>query len=124
MMVGICHSTCGSRRYSYGHFQMCPPDYLSEEQISFLVQFYPKLYSLPGRDKPNSDLRRCLADTLWDYPHSLINPAVHLRKFQEQNRNKSQQYEGDLETDFLRILGQIQKEGGEKPVGVEIDFRT
>ncbi len=34
------------------------------------------------------------------------------------------QYEGDLETDFLRILGQIQKEAAEKPVGVEIDFRA
>jgi len=123
-LIGICHATCGSGKYRYGQFQACPPEYLPEEQISFLVQFYPRLYSLPGRDNPNSDLRRCLADILWDYPASLINPTVYLQKFQEQNRNKSQSYEGDLETDFLRILGQIQREAREQPVGVETDFRA
>ena len=123
-LIGICHATCGSGKYRYGQFQTCPPDYLSEEQISFLVQFYPKLYSLPGRDEPNSDLRRCLANILWDYPTSLINLTVYLRKFQEQNRNKSKSYEGDLEADFLRTLGQIQKAARENPVGVEADFRT
>ena len=33
-------------------------------------------------------------------------------------------YEGDLETDFLRVLGQIQQAAREMPVGVEIDFRA
>ena len=33
-------------------------------------------------------------------------------------------YEGDLETDFLRILGQVQEAARALPVGVEIDFRV
>ena len=49
-----------------------------------------------------------------------------LRKFLDEYKHRfyQQQYEGDLETDYLRILGQIQKEAGDKPVGVVIDFRT
>ena len=126
MMVGICHSTCGSRRYSYGHFQMCPPDYLSDQQVSFLVQFFHKLYSLPGGTKPNRELRLSLITFLQDYPSSLVNPMASLRKFLDEYKHRSyqQKYGGDLETDFLRILGQIQRETGKKPVGVDIDFRT
>ena len=75
-MVGICHSTCGYRWSRYGQFHMCPPYYLSDEHISFLVQFYPRLYSLPGWQEPNNELRRCLALLLSDYPASLINPLV------------------------------------------------
>jgi len=124
MMVGICHSTCGSRRHSYGHFQMCPPDYLSDEQVSFLVQFFPKLYNLPGGTKPNRELRSSLITFLQDYPASLGNPMASLQKFLDEYKHRScqQQYEGALETDYLRILGQIQRETGDKPVGVEIDF--
>lgn len=49
-----------------------------------------------------------------------------LLKFLDEYKRRSYQqlYDGDLETDYLRILGQIQREAGEKPVGVEIDFRT
>jgi hypothetical protein len=48
MLVGICRSWCNYNRYSYGLFQMCPPDYLSDEQISFLVQCYHRFYNLSG----------------------------------------------------------------------------
>ncbi|MFC1905007.1 hypothetical protein ACFLXT_04540, partial [Chloroflexota bacterium] len=84
----------------------------------------PKLYNLPGMDNPNSDLRRCLADIVWDYPASLANPMVYLRRFQKQNRNKLNSYEGDLETDYLRSLGEIQGATRENPLGVEADFRS
>ncbi len=124
-LIGICHATCGSGKYRYGQFQTCPPDYLSEEQISFLVQFYPKLYSFPGMDNPNSDLRRCLAGILRGYPASLADPMASLRKFLNEYKHQSyqQSYEGDLEVDFLRSLGQIQRAAKERPVGVEMDFR-
>ena len=101
---------------------MNPPDHISSEQVSFLVQFYPRLYSLPGWDEPNSDLRRLSADILWDYPDSLINPMECVHKFQEENRDKPQLYKGDLEADFLKFLGQVQKAAKENPVDVEFDF--
>ncbi|MBT9162432.1 MAG: hypothetical protein DDT27_00990 [Dehalococcoidia bacterium] len=126
IMVGICHSTCGYGRYNWGKFQMCPPDYLSDEQISFLVQFYPRLYSLPGRQEPNRELRACFGLLLWNYPASLANPMESLRKFLDEYKHWSQEwlYDGDLEADFLRLLGQIQRVAREKPMEVEIDFRA
>lgn len=126
MMVGICHSTCGYGRYNYGHFQMCPPHYLSNEQISFLVEFFHKLYSLPGGQEPNRELRWCLGILLRDYPASLFNPMESLRYFLNEHKRWSHEwlYSGDLETDYLRLLGQIQREAREKPVELEIDFRA
>ena len=123
-LFGISHSTCCATKYNYGHFQMCPPDYLSDEQISFLVPFFHRLYSLPGGMKPNRELRFSLITLLRDYPASLVNPMASLQQFLDEYKHQSYQqlYEGDLEADFLRILGQIQKEAGEKTVGVEIDF--
>jgi len=104
---------------------MCPPDYLSEEQISFLVQFFYRLYSLPGGMKPNRELRFCLITFLQDYPASSANPMASLRKFLDEYKHRSDQqlYEGDLEADFLRSLGEIQKAARENPVEVEADFR-
>ncbi|MGB2815380.1 MAG: hypothetical protein WBB97_09945 [Dehalococcoidales bacterium] len=48
-----------------------------------------------------------------------------LQQFLDEYKHQSYQqfYEGDLEADFLRCLGQIQKAAREKPVGVEADFR-
>jgi hypothetical protein len=105
---------------------MCPPDYLSDEQISFLVPFFHRLYSLPGGIKLNRELRLCLITFLQDYPASSANPMASLQQFLDEYKHQSYQqlYEGDLEADFLRILGQIQKEAGEKTAGVEIDFRV
>jgi hypothetical protein len=42
----------------------------------------------------------------------------------ESNLPQDWLYEGDLETDFIRVLGQIQQAAREMPVGVEIDFRA
>jgi len=33
-----------------------------------------------------------------------------------------QQYEGDLEADYLRFLARVQKAAKENPVNVEFDF--
>lgn len=125
-LFGISHSTCCATKYNYGHFQMCPPDYFSDEQVSFLVQFFYRLYSLPGGLEPNRELRFSLITLLRDYPASLADPMASLRKFLDEYKHQSYQqlYDGDLETDFLRILGQIQKAARENPVGVEADFRV
>ncbi len=123
-VLGICHATCGSGKYRYGQFQTCPPYRVSNDQVSFLAQFYPMLYSLPGADNPNTDLRRCLADILWKYPNSMRNPMLYLQKFQSENKYRPQSYRGDLETDFLRTLAQVQRAAKENSVGIEIDFRT
>jgi hypothetical protein len=105
---------------------MRPPDYFSDEQVSFLMQFFPRLYSLPGGFQPNRELRYCLSTFLQDYPASSVNPMASLRKFLNGYKHLSYQqpYKGDLETDFLRILGQIQKAARENLVGVEADFRA
>jgi hypothetical protein len=126
MMVGICHSTCGYRRLRYGLFHMCPPEHLSDEQVSFLVQSYYRLFSLPGGQKPNRELRICLSTFLQDYPASMIDPMASLRKFLDEYKLWSHEwlYEGDLEMDFLRILAQLQEAAKADPTGVELDFRT
>jgi len=81
------------------------------------------LYNLPGGfDVQNSDLRSCAADTLWDYPKSLVNPLETLRKFRKQNVGLLQPYNGDLETDYLMFLAKVQKASKENPVDVEFDF--
>ena len=49
-----------------------------------------------------------------------------MRKFLDEHKYMSHEwlYDGDLETDFLRSLGEIQRAARKKPVGVEIDFRA
>ena len=124
-LLGICHATCGATKYRYGYFQTCPPDFLSEERVSFLVQLYYTLYSLPGGEQPNHELRMCLAEFLHDYPGSITNALASLKKFLDRYKQRSRVwlYHGDLETDFLRTLGQIQKAAREELVGIEMDFR-
>jgi len=82
------------------------------------------LYNLPGRfGVPNSDLRSCVADTLFDYPKSLVNPLETLRNFRKQNVGLLQPYHGDLEADYLRFLAKVQNAAKENPVNVEFDFK-
>ena len=123
LLVGVSHSTCAATKSNTGHHQMNPPDHLSREEVAFLIQFYPMLYSLPGGfNVPNSDLRRCVAYTLWDYPKSLVNPSDTLRKFRKQYIGLMQPYEGDLEADYLRFLAKVQKAAKENPMDVKFDF--
>ena len=122
LLLGISHSACGARKYSYGHHQMNPPDHLSREHVAFLIQYFPMLYSLPSGFEPNSDLRRCAANFHWDYPAIIVNPMKCVRDFQEQNQDEPRKYEGDLETDYLKFLVKVQKAAKENPVDVEFDF--
>ena len=97
----------GQKYVGYG-FHMHPPDYLSQEQISFLMYFYPKLFSLPGGiNVPNGELRRGVADMLEDFPEILIDPMIVFRNLIKENARYLREwlYTGDLETDFLRVLG-------------------
>ncbi|MFC2060735.1 hypothetical protein ACFLTZ_06610 [Chloroflexota bacterium] len=66
-----------------------------------------------------------MAGILRDYPASLADPMSLLREFLDESKHQSyrQLYEGDLETDYLRSLGQIQRAARENPVGVEADIR-
>jgi len=104
---------------------MHPPDYLSSEQVSFLMHFYLRLYNLPGGMEPNGQLRRCLAHLVREYPASMSNPMVSFRTCLDEQKRllHAEPYEGDLESDFLRSLGEIQRSAREVPIHVEIDFR-
>ena len=89
------------------------------------MHFYPRLYSLPGGMEPNGQLRRCLADLDNEYPGSMSDPMAFFRAWIEEQKHlaRTEPYEGDLETDFLRSLGEIQRSAKEKPVQIEMDFR-
>lgn len=127
-LMGICHATCGYKfKPNIGHgFHMHPPDYLSKEQISFLMYFYPKLFSLPGGiNEPNGELRRVVANMIYDFPETLLDPMIAFRNLMNENAQYPREwlYTGDLETDFLRVLGEIQKVAKKNPIGIEADFR-
>jgi hypothetical protein len=104
-------------------FPLCPPEYLSCDQISFIIQFYPRLFNLPGSGSPNSKLRRCLAAILLDFPRSITDPLLTFQIFSNSDIDHFQSYQGDLEKDYLRFLGQIQNAARDNPVGIEVDFR-
>jgi len=122
-LVGIVHAVCAYRKHRHGVFWTSPPYRLSPEQVSFLVQFFPRLYALPGGEEPNSDLRRCVADLLFGYPGSLKKPLKCLENFRRSKQIFLTPYRGDLESDFLRFLGQVQRAAKENPLDVEIDLR-
>ncbi len=75
--------------------------------------------------EPNRELRICLVDILIDYPASMVNVMASFGKFMDNYKRWFHEwlYEGDLDTDFLRILGHIQKAAKEEPAGIEMDFR-
>ena len=58
-------------------------------------------------------------------PDTLLDPMIAFYNLIEENARYSRKwiYKGDLETDFLRVLGEIQKAAKENPVEVEADFR-
>jgi hypothetical protein len=122
-LVGLSHSTCCATKYRYGCYQMCPPYYLSGQQLSFLIQFYPRLYRLPGGMEPNRELRVALAQLLHDYPSSLADPIACLNRFLDEQEQWYDEwsYSGDLEKDFLRFLGKTQR-AAKEPLGLEVDF--
>jgi hypothetical protein len=122
-LLGVSHSTCCATKYQYAKYQTCPPDYLSADRVSFWIHFYPLVYRLPGAFEPNRALRYSLVDLLHEAPDALDNPIKYLRKFQIWNKRDVQEYTGDLERDFLKLLGNVQRLVKEQPVGLEVDFR-
>ena len=92
LLLGLSHSTCAATKYHLGQHQMNPPDYLSRQELAFLIQFFPMLYRLPGRLEPNIALRQCVAGLLWDYPKSMANPMKYINEFREENKDKPQTY--------------------------------
>jgi hypothetical protein len=122
-LVGIAHSSCSITKIGPGCFQTCPPFYLSSGQVSFLAQLFPMVFSLPGGLEPNGMLRNCLASLLYPYPESMINPLATLQQERDLHRSLPWTYEGDLEGDFLRSLGQVQRLAKENPIDIEVDFR-
>jgi hypothetical protein len=108
-LLGLSHSTCCATRYHYGHYQLSPPQKISSEKIAFLVNFFPKLYSLPGGLEPNSELRFLLARLLDDFPNSLIHVMAKFQKSRTEYARwyPGPEYQSDLETDYLKFLGEI-----------------
>ena len=58
------------------------------------------------------------------YPASMKKPISILNTFVHHYRETESEwlYEGDLEMDFLKFLGQVQRLVKEKPGDVEADF--
>ena len=127
-LVGVCHAKCSYSLYRYdcGWFRMHPPDYLSSEQVSFLMHFFPRLYSLPGGGRPNWQLRSCLGSFITEYPASMRYPmsSLHASIAEHKHVLLPKTYEGDLEAGFLRSLGAVQGAAREMPIHMTIDFRS
>ncbi len=125
-LLGIAHSVCSSTKYTVGRFQMCPPQHLSPEDLSFLVYFYPRLDSLPAGNKQNWELRYVLGRLLRDYPNSIAVPSYELKQFLKELQAglHFSSYIGDLETDFLDCLDKTHALAHESPVAIDIDFRA
>lgn len=98
---------------------------MSDEHISFLMHFYPRLYGLPGGMEQNGQLRMVTAHLLLDYPESLASPTACIDQFFHEHRPRVDElpYKGDLETDFLRFLAETQRLAMTR-VGAEADFGT
>jgi len=125
ILLGVSHSTCCATKYSYSCFQTCPPYRVSSEQVTFLMHFYCMLHSLPGGSERNRELRWSLSRMLDRYPSVLKRPMPVLQRFIRDHHKWGFEwlYDGDLETDFLRFLGQVQRAVKEKPLDVKVDFR-
>jgi hypothetical protein len=120
MFIGVIHDTCYGDKPNFGRYQVKSPNHLSQEQVAFLVQFYPMLFALPNAFTPNVALRKWLVDFIHHYP--MKDPMMRLRNHIRMNFNKPIRYEGDLEVDYIGFLARVQKAAKENPVDVEFDF--
>jgi hypothetical protein len=111
---------CYGDRPNFGRYRVKPPSHLSQQQVAFLVQFYPMLFALPSAFTPNVALRLWLVDFIHHYP--MTDPIMRLRNYIRMNFNKPIKYEGDLEVDYIGFLAKVQKAAKENPVDVEFDF--
>jgi hypothetical protein len=120
--IGAAPFECGDNAFSFAQFRLRAPGILDAAQISFLAQFYPALFKLPGWGQSTSLLRRCLASMLLDFPQSWSNPSLFLAGFIEENLDDITRYPGDLEADFFSFLGEVQERAKRIRLNVEIKF--
>ena len=85
------------------------------------MHFYSMLNHLPGGSESNRGLRWSLAQLLINYPSSVKKPLAVLQKFLKEHKRWGfqWQYGGDIETDFLRFLGKVQKAVKDNPINVD-----
>jgi hypothetical protein len=83
----------------------------------------PVIFSLPGGMEPNGMLRNCIVSLLYPYPKSMINPLAVLQQERNIYQGEHWIYKGDLEGDFLRCIGKVQRLSKANPTDVEVDFR-
>ena len=86
MFVGVIHDTCYGDKPNFGRYQVKSPNHLSQEQVAFLVQFYPMLFALPNAFTPNVALRIWLVDFIHHYPMS--DPMIRLRDYKKMHPDK------------------------------------
>ena len=120
-LVGVIHDTCYGNKPNFGRYQIKPPNHLSQEQVAFLVQFYPMLFALPNALTPNVALRLWLVDFIHHYP--MHDPMVRLLDYKKMHPDKPFNYEGDLEADYIGFLAKAQKAAKENPMDIAFDFR-
>jgi hypothetical protein len=120
--IGVSHVECGYQDFRYAQFRLHSPGLLDKNQISFLAHFYPGLFKLPGWGQPTAALRRCLALILLDFPAAWSAPVPLVHKFIEENNDEVKLYPGDLEADYFKFLGEVQKSAQEYPLNLELNF--
>ncbi len=83
---------------------------MTAEQVAFLINLYPRLSALPGSCQPNGELRFMLCQLIDEYPDSLIDAMAHFKQGRAEYARiyHGIGYEGDLETDYLKFLGDTQ----------------
>ena len=90
---------------------MHPPQQMTAAQVAFLMNFYSRLNALPGSYLPNGELRFMLCRLLDEYPDSLVDAMSHFNQGRAAYTRiyHGIKYEGDLETDYLKFLGDTQQ---------------
>ena len=80
---------------------------------------------LPGAEKPNRELRWALAEMVHDSQIIPANPTIYLQGFIKDHRRWHDKwlYTGDLETDFLRFLGETLRLAKASLIGIEVEFK-
>jgi hypothetical protein len=123
-LLGLSHSTCSATKYRYARYQIHPPQQMTAEQVAFLMNFYSRLNALPGSYLPNGELRFMLCQLIDEYPDSLIDAMDHFRdrRIEYARLYHGVKYEGDLETDYLKFLGDTQLLA-KKTEAPEVDFK-
>ena len=87
------------------------------------MHFCTESQKLPGGLEHNRALRFALVALHTEAADAFENPMKYFKDFQKWGKDWIQEYDGDLESDFLKFLGQMQRLAKEQPVEIEADFR-